>query len=72
MSMRAVRRGSRTSVVGDQATAGDDLQNPWSVTIQIILSRRDSGTTVELTIPAALAYAESPVATRPRSLGKGT
>jgi signal transduction histidine kinase len=37
-----------------------------------LLSRRDSGTEVELTIPAALAYAESPVATRPRSLGKGT
>ena len=35
-------------------------------------SGRDSGTEVELTIPAALAYAEPPVATRPESLGKGT
>ena len=37
-----------------------------------LLSGRDSGTEVELTIPAALAYAESPVATTSRSLGIGT
>ena len=36
-----------------------------------LLSGRDAGTEVELTIPAALAYAESPAATKPRSLGKG-
>jgi len=37
-----------------------------------LLSRRDSGTEVGLTIPAALAYAKSPAATRPGSPAKGS
>ena len=37
-----------------------------------VSSRVDSGTEVELTIPAALAYTKSPVTAKPMSLGKGT
>ena len=37
-----------------------------------VLSRRESGTEVELTIPAALAYTKSAVTAKPISLGKGT
>ena len=44
----------------------------WRGASWLVWSERDSGTEIELTIPAALAYAESPVATRPRSPGKGT
>lgn len=36
-----------------------------------VRSRRDSGTEVDLAIPASLAYSESPVASRPMSSGKG-
>jgi signal transduction histidine kinase len=36
-----------------------------------VRSRRDSGTEVDLAIPASLAYTESPVAGRPMSSGKG-
>jgi len=37
-----------------------------------LLSRRDSGTEVELTIPAAVAYTKSPVTAKAMSPGKGT